>query len=70
MLFTFSRELLESKLFSDITLALGNEQLNVHRIVLCAWSETFKVMLENDTWKESQQKTLKVNVREVYFLIL
>ena len=43
---------------------VGNEKLPCHKIVLCAWSETFKAMLENDTWKESQQKELKVNLEE------
>jgi len=51
-------------LYSDITLVVGKEKIPAHRIVLCSWSETFRLMLENDVWKESHQQELPVAVEE------
>jgi hypothetical protein len=42
----------------------AKENITAHRIVLCSWSETFRVMLENDVWKESHQQELPVAVDE------
>jgi hypothetical protein len=65
-----------SHLFSDITLVVGLEKIPAHKVlccksigahvvqlVLCTWSDTFKAMLENSTWKESSMEELKVQVR-------
>jgi len=58
------KDLFASNTYSDITLLLGNERIPAHKIVLCAWSDTFRVMLENEKWKESQQKDLPISIDE------
>lgn len=54
--------------FSDIVLLVGpkgkEEKIPSHRVILCSWSDTFRVMLENKTWKESSQAELPVAVEE------
>jgi hypothetical protein len=52
-------------LLSDVTLVLGQEKISAHKMVLCAWSETFRSMLSNEMeWKESQLKELPINIEE------
>jgi len=46
-------------LLSDITLVLGSEKIPAHRMVLCAWSETFRSMLSQE-WKESKLQELPI----------
>jgi len=58
------KQLYDSKLYADITLVVGSDKLLAHKLVLCSWSETFRVMLENDTWKESHQQELPIFVEE------
>lgn len=50
-------------LLSDITLLLGSERIPAHRMVLCAWSETFKSMLSQE-WRESHLRELPIQVEE------
>lgn len=54
--------------FSDIVLLVGpkgkEEKVPAHRVILCCWSDTFRVMLENQNWKESQQAELPIAVEE------
>jgi len=56
--------LYNSSLFSDVTLVLGKDRIPAHKVVLCSWSETFRAMLENPTWKESKLDDLKIDVEE------
>jgi len=58
------KELWNYRTYSDITLIVGSEKLAVHKLVLCSWSETFRVMLENENWKESRQPELPVHIDE------
>ena len=39
-------KLFDQPLFSDLTLIVGEQKIAVHRVVLCAWSDTFRAMLE------------------------
>lgn len=40
------------KYLSDITLVVGKDKIPAHKIVLCAWSDTFNSMLlGNSEWK-------------------
>eukprot|EP01119_Soliformovum_irregulare_P025109 TRINITY_DN91_c0_g1_i2.p1 TRINITY_DN91_c0_g1~~TRINITY_DN91_c0_g1_i2.p1 ORF type:complete len:359 (-),score=91.41 TRINITY_DN91_c0_g1_i2:629-1705(-) len=56
------KKLGENKMFADIILDFGTEKLSAHRLVLCTWSETFRVMLQNENWKESQQQILPISL--------
>jgi hypothetical protein len=47
---------------SDITLVVGDEKLPAHRMVLCAWSDTFRSMLENKDWAESSLHDLPIHL--------
>jgi len=48
---------------SDLTLIVGEEKIPVHRMVLCAWSETFRAMLDKGSaWAEASEKELEVNL--------
>lgn len=46
-------------LLSDITLVVGSDKIPAHRMVLCAWSETFRSMLSQD-WRESKLQELPI----------
>lgn len=48
-------------LLSDITLLVGEERIPAHRMVLCAWSETFRSMLSQE-WKESHLRELPIHI--------
>ncbi|KFM65591.1 hypothetical protein X975_08883, partial [Stegodyphus mimosarum] len=43
------------RLLSDITLEVGGKQFAAHRLILCASSDVFQVMLMNPNWSESQE---------------
>lgn len=49
-------------LLSDISLVVGLEKLPAHRMVLCAWSDTFRSMLENKDWAESSLHDLPIHL--------
>lgn len=49
-------------LLSDINLVVGGDKLPAHRLVLCAWSDTFRSMLENADWAESSLRDLPVHL--------
>uniref|UniRef100_A0A182K4M6 BTB domain-containing protein n=1 Tax=Anopheles christyi TaxID=43041 RepID=A0A182K4M6_9DIPT len=40
------------RLMSDVTLVVGEKRYPAHRIILCASSDVFQVMLMNATWRE------------------
>ncbi|XP_053678799.1 BTB/POZ domain-containing protein 17 [Anopheles nili] len=40
------------RLMSDVTLVVGDNRYPAHRIILCASSDVFQVMLMNATWRE------------------
>jgi len=54
--------LYQDDLVSDITLILGGEKVPAHRMVLCAWSETFKSMLSGGSWQESTLSELPISL--------
>lgn len=43
------------RLLSDIILEVGGKQYASHRLILCASSDVFQVMLMNPNWTESQE---------------
>ncbi|XP_069674979.1 BTB/POZ domain-containing protein 17 isoform X3 [Periplaneta americana] len=43
------------RLMSDICLLVGGNEYPAHRLILCASSEVFQVMLMNPEWSESQE---------------
>ncbi|KAJ9577328.1 hypothetical protein L9F63_006072, partial [Diploptera punctata] len=47
--------LYKESLMSDISLVVGGTQYPAHRLILCASSEVFQVMLMNPEWSESQE---------------
>eukprot|EP01090_Pellita_catalonica_P017318 TRINITY_DN51_c0_g1_i1.p1 TRINITY_DN51_c0_g1~~TRINITY_DN51_c0_g1_i1.p1 ORF type:complete len:488 (-),score=75.26 TRINITY_DN51_c0_g1_i1:370-1833(-) len=52
-----------SKTLSDITLVLNKEKIPCHRMVLCAWSDTFRAMLNIDSaWAEASMKELPIEL--------
>ena len=46
------------RLLSDIALEVNGRQYASHRLILCASSDVFQVMLMNPIWTESQEKTI------------
>jgi len=46
------------RLMSDVLLVVGDQELPAHRLILCASSEVFQVMLMNSIWSESQEKRI------------
>ncbi|XP_023344194.1 BTB/POZ domain-containing protein 17 [Eurytemora carolleeae] len=46
------------RLMSDVLLVVGDQELPAHRLILCASSEVFQVMLMNSKWSESQEKKI------------
>lgn len=50
------------RLLSDITLVVGGKQFPAHRLILCASSDVFQVMLMNPNWTESQET--RVSLKE------
>jgi len=46
------------RLMSDVILVVGDQELPAHRLILCASSDVFQVMLMNSKWSESQEKKI------------
>jgi len=46
------------RLLSDVVLVVGQQQLPAHRLILCASSEVFQIMLMNKNWNEAQEKKI------------
>ena len=49
-------KLYAERLMSDVTLVVGDVEFPSHRLILCASSDVFQVMLMNQSWTESQEK--------------
>lgn len=49
------------RLLSDITLEVGGKQFAAHRLILCASSDVFQVMLMNRNWSESQESRITLH---------
>ena len=47
-----------SRLMSDVTLVVGDAEFPSHRLILCASSDVFQVMLMNQSWTESTEKRI------------
>ena len=50
------------KIMSDIILVVGNAEYPSHKLILCASSDVFQIMLHGDSWSESSQK--RINLHE------
>lgn len=48
------------RLLSDITLMVGGHAFPAHRLILCASSDVFQVMLMNPNWTESQETSVSL----------
>ncbi|GAB0089292.1 BTB/POZ domain-containing protein 17 [Sergentomyia squamirostris] len=48
------------QLMSDICLVVGNNRYPAHRVILCASSEVFQVMLMNAEWNESRESVIEL----------
>ena len=48
------------RLLSDIILDVGGKEYAAHRLILCASSDVFQVMLMNQNWTESKESTIKL----------
>ncbi|XP_037938551.1 BTB/POZ domain-containing protein 17 [Teleopsis dalmanni] len=48
------------QLMSDIILVVGTEQYPAHRVILCASSEVFQVMLMNPEWNECRKRVIEL----------
>ena len=46
------------RLMSDVTLVVGDSEYPSHRLILCASSDVFQVMLMNQSWTESTEKRI------------
>lgn len=46
------------RLMSDVSLVVGDAEFPSHRLILCASSDVFQVMLMNQNWSESQEKRI------------
>ncbi|KAG0710387.1 BTB/POZ domain-containing protein 17 [Chionoecetes opilio] len=46
------------RLMSDIVLVVGNREFPAHRLILCASSDVFQVMLMNPRWNESREQRI------------
>ena len=44
------------KIMSDITLVVGNAEFPAHKLILCASSDVFQIMLHDSHWSESSEK--------------
>lgn len=64
------RHLLERNCFTDITLAVGKNQIQAHRIVLCAASPYFEAMFMSGL-SESDQNVVEIHgVAELHLQLL
>lgn len=48
------------QLMSDIILVVGDQQYPAHRLILCASSDVFQVMLMNPEWNECRKKVIEL----------
>lgn len=48
------------QLMSDICLVVGNNRYPAHRVILCASSEVFQVMLMNPEWNECRKSVIEL----------
>lgn len=48
------------QLMSDIILVVGNNKYPAHRVILCASSEVFQVMLMNPEWNECKKSVIEL----------
>uniref|UniRef100_A0A1B0A067 BTB domain-containing protein n=1 Tax=Glossina pallidipes TaxID=7398 RepID=A0A1B0A067_GLOPL len=48
------------QLMSDIILVVGEEQYPAHRVILCASSDVFQVMLMNPEWNECRKRVIEL----------
>jgi len=46
------------RLMSDVILVVGKQELAAHRLILCASSEVFQIMLMNNSWTEASEKKI------------
>ena len=46
------------KVMSDIILVVGNAEYPSHKLILCASSDVFQIMLHDSHWSESSQKRI------------
>merc|ERR1719447_1999335 len=46
------------RLMSDLILVVGKQELPAHRLILCASSEVFQVMLMNKNWAEHEERRI------------
>ena len=46
------------KVMSDIILVVGNAEYPSHKLILCASSDVFQIMLHDSNWSESSQKRI------------
>ena len=51
-------QLLENSDLSDIQIGVGHKIFYAHKLILCASSDVFKVMLMSETWPESQRNKI------------
>uniref|UniRef100_A0A182PM68 BTB domain-containing protein n=1 Tax=Anopheles epiroticus TaxID=199890 RepID=A0A182PM68_9DIPT len=52
------------RLMSDVTLVVGANRYPAHRIILCASSDVFQVMLMNATWREFDDTVITLQEEE------
>lgn len=48
------------QLMSDICLVVGDNRYPAHRVILCASSEVFQVMLMNPEWSECRESVIEL----------
>ena len=46
------------RLMSDVILVVGKQELAAHRLILCASSEVFQIMLMSTNWTESSERKI------------
>ena len=46
------------RLMSDVILVVGKQELAAHRLILCASSEVFQIMLMSTNWSESSERKI------------
>ena len=52
--------LLETATLSDVTLAVGNEEIKAHKAILSARSPVFRAMFKHDGFKEQQENFVQI----------
>jgi hypothetical protein len=51
-------QLYAERLMSDVCLVVGGVEYPSHRLILCAYSEVFQIMLMNRSWSEATEKRI------------